>query len=137
MTNWRDAAAERHWERCRIIDFDDDGAEAPFELEEIERAPAPTPLPPPLFEPPVEWPLDLAPAHASRPPKLALFALMAEVPMNVWKRLAVYPLVGFFVFDVLFPCRGSLRLDALFALCAVVGTAGAIARFHSERVRWR
>jgi hypothetical protein len=156
MASWRDEQTLSNYDRCRMIDFDEEAsAGLAFELEEIERKPLPEPLvPAPAFasSAPVAPSADemrdawlfqdlgmknepvINPSAA--PVDTGLPAMMASVPMGVWKRVAIYPLVGFFIFDVLFPCRGSLRLDLLFALAAIIGATGAFLRLRAEHA-WR
>jgi hypothetical protein len=106
-----------------------------LKMKEVVEAPSPV-----VSQAPAPFP-EIAPTLLPAPPRppsamTGLGAMMADVPMSVWKRLAVYPLVGFFIFDVLFPCRGSLRLDLLFALAAIVGATGAFLRMRAEQA-WR
>ncbi len=61
----------------------------------------------------------------------ALIAAMTEIPMSVWKRLAIYPFSLWLIVFLMLPCRlnGAVTL-ILFGLSGI-GTVGAWLRYRA------
>ena len=64
---------------------------------------------------------------------LGMLETLASIPMGVWKRVAVYPLLGVVLGQGCGCQRPSPLMNALLVAVALLGIAGAVACLHGER----
>jgi len=65
-------------------------------------------------------------------PSNPIGALMSEIPMSVWKRLAVYPFALWMIVYLMLPCRLSGRATIVLFVIGAIGIAGAWIRYRAH-----
>jgi hypothetical protein len=67
-----------------------------------------------------------------RVPSNAIAAAMSEIPMSIWKRLAVYPFALWAIVYMILPCRLSGRSTLIMFALGAVGIVGAWIRYRAH-----
>lgn len=130
-----------------MFEGDDLGDAHALELDVLPRTCAPTltststPPPTPTSTRPPTWPPASTstwppPSTYTPPARLvssnALVTAMSEIPMSIWKRVAVYPLALFLILYLIMPCRLNGRATLVMFVIGAIGTAGAWIRYRAH-----
>jgi len=115
-----------------MFEGEDLGEAHPLELDlNPVNAPAPVNVPSiPLLQPPAPLSTYVPPTRlASSNP---LLTLLADIPMTIWKRVAVYPFALWLIIWLLLPCRLSNGATLVLFTLGTIGIAGAWIRYRAH-----